>query len=166
MNDPDSLRGGVEKALKLIADKMEIAVTELKEFASPQLRDDFDKLHAQLLFYSAIERDLSQCQRDVLLVKSNVDVHLARAKSSLEDAKMEEVGKSSFRSLTPSFQSRSETDGKLRALTFEEVFEVTKWEEIRLATQYLLDVVRTYQLDANKYRRDIETRLKIISLQI
>ena len=166
MRDSDQRRKLFEKACKDIMDALEVEVEEMRNFDSPNLRDDYDKIHARLLFLTSTEVGLSHYYRQALAIKHEVEVERDRARNNLEDAKMEVANKPTFRGLTTQYQSRPEIEAKLRSLTYEENYELTQWSQLFTDVQYLLDVVKSYQLDANKQRRDIDTRLKIFSLQL
>lgn len=155
----------IEAACKKIFDELEESVTHLKDLGTPQISDDYDKIHAKLLTVTQIESELGYFYRSVIAVKHEVDVSKARAKARLEDAAMEATQKPSFKNPLASYSTRPETDAKLRSLTIEETYDLRVWEILSMDVQYLLQVVQSYQQDANRQRRDIDTRLKILSLR-
>ena len=115
---------------------------------------------------SDLEKDFSHLYRRAAELRHEVEVSRARAKEFLEDAKMEVVNKANFKNPANAYQSKAETDGKIRSLTFEAQYDLRNWEELYIDMQYLIDVIRSMQNDAYKQRRDIDTRLKIFSLQL
>lgn len=155
----------IERACKLIFDEMEDSIHQLRSMDSAQVRDDFTKIHSRLLFLTAVENDFSHLLRKAMEIKHEVETSMYRAKDTLEDAKMEQTQKPSFKSPN-SYVSRPETEGKLRSLTFEETYEVSTWEKLNRDVQFLVDTIRSYQQDANRERRTIDTRMKILSLQL
>lgn len=160
----DERRQLIETACKQLFVDLEDSVEQFKHYENAQVSDDYDSIHRRLLFMTAVERDLSYLYRQATALRHQVEVSRDRAKDLLEDAKMEAVQKPTFKNPT-TYSSRPETEGKLRSLTFEEHYDVAIWEKLYKQTQYLVDVVRSYQQDANKERRDIDTRLKILSLK-
>ena len=164
--DSDSRRKLITAAASKIMDEALKSIQDFQEFETPKLRDDYDKLHARMLFMSDLEKDFSHLYRRATELRHEVEVSRARAKEFLEDAKMEVVNKANFKNPANAYQSKAETDGKIRALTFEAQYELRNWEELYIDMQYLIDVMRSMQNDAYKQRRDIDTRLKIFSLQL
>ena len=164
MTPAEERRALLEKASKKVFDELVDIQTQLKNFEPPKLNDDYDKIHMQMLFLTSTELELSYVYRAALDIKHEIEVSRARAKSVLDDAQMEAVNKPTFK--TPhSYSSRPETEGKLRSLTFEQTYEVTHWDRLMTDAQYLLDVIKSYQMDVNKQRRDVDTRLKILSFK-
>lgn len=145
----------------MLFNQLEDSVTHLTSYPPPQITEDFESLHKRLLSVSGIESEVSTHYRNVLKVKHEVDVSKERANAALADAEMEATSTSSFKNPLTNFTTRPEVDAKLRALTIEETHEVRTWKTLSLDVQYLLDVVRSYQLDLSRQRRDIETRLKL-----
>lgn len=158
------LKSKIEAASKLLFDELEDTVQQVREFKTPSIKDDYDKLHVQLLFYTETEMELSYLYRKALQLKNQVDTHLSRARDILEDAKMVALEDKGFK-IPNTYSSRVETEAKLRSKTFEETHEVRIWERLISDVQYLVEVIKSYQMDAFKRRKDIDTRLKIISLQ-
>lgn len=165
MRDVEERKLLIDKASKKIVDDLEKVVDSLKDISTqPKLRDDFDVIHLRMLSVSETELELSYLYRSALSLKKEVDTNYARAKETLKDAQMEAVLKPTFK--TPNaYSSRPETEGKLRSLTFEENFEVVQWERILADINYLIELIKSHQMDVNKQRRDIDTRLKIKGFQ-
>lgn len=165
MREVEERRKLLEKACKAIADSLEETVSQMKSISEqPKLNDDYDRIHLRLLSVSETEMELSYLYRKAIEIQREVDTNYARVKENLKDAQMEAVNKPTFRSPN-AYSSRPETEGKLRSLTFEENYEVYQWEQIRNDSQYLVELVKSHQMDASKQRRDIDTRLKIKGFQ-
>jgi hypothetical protein len=155
----------ISRACKLIFDDLEDVVSQMRDFKSPpHIRDDYDVLHMQLLFYSATEGELTSLYVSALQLKYQVDTRLLRAKETLEDAKMAALEDRGVR-IPNQYQSRVEIDAKLRSKTFEENYDVKIWESSQLEVKYLIDVIKTYQSEASRMRRDVDARTKLKGLQ-
>lgn len=165
MKQGDSERRALlEKASIKLFEELEKSVEEFQTFKTPHLKDDFDTIHARMLFVTATERELSVLYRDSLKIKKQVDLTKARARSILEDAKMEAYDRPTFKK-AHTFESRPEVELKLRSMTIEEAHALEEWERLSTDVEYLVETIRSYQFDAMKERKDIDTRLKIFSLK-
>ena len=77
---------------------------------------------------------------------------------------MEAAERPTFKSIT-SFDSRPIVEARLRSLSIEHEYNVVSWENTLRDVLYAQDVVYSFQQDAQKERRDIDTRLKILGMQ-
>ena len=154
----------IETACKKIYDDLEATVKDFSELHNPQVADDYDKIHDRLLFLSATERDLNGLLRIANQFKRQVDITFLDLRNQLEDAKMEAIQKRSFATMGASFESKEEKVAKLRSLTIEESHDLEQWEVLRVEVNYLIDLIGSHQREANRERRDIDTRIKLLSL--
>lgn len=165
MREVDERRDLLKKACKIIADSLEETVSQMKSISEqPKFTDDYDRIHIRMLSVSETEMELSYLYRKSIEIKNEVDTNYARAEENLKDAQMEAVNKPTFRNPN-AYSSRPETEGKLRSLTFEETYEVYQWNQLKVDVNYLVELVKSHQMDASKQRRDIDTRLKIKGFQ-
>lgn len=158
-------REAIESYAKKCFDDIEDNVKDLRAMSKPQIVDDYDTIHMRLLRISEIESSLAHVFENVSNVKSMVDVLLHRARVDLEDAQAEVLQKPQFRNPTSNFMSRPEVEAKLRSYTVSELHALRVWEEVAIDIKRLVDVLRNYQQEASKAKREIDTRLKILSMR-
>lgn len=158
-------REAIEKYAKQCFDDIEDNVKDLRSLARPQVSDDYDTIHQRLLRLSEIESSLAHVFENVSKVKSKVDVLQHQARVDLEDAQSEVLQRPQFRSPTSNYMSRPEVEAKLRSHTVSELHTLRVWDEVAIDIKRLVDVLRNYQQEASKAKREIDTRLKILSMR-
>lgn len=153
----------ITQASKHIMDELEEVVRDFRARDRPQVGDDHNKIHSWLILITQVEGELAHLYRQAVKVKHEVEVSYHWATSNLQDKEAEVLSRSTFKTVA-GYMSRPEIEVKLRSMAIEEVHNVRIWERLKLDVYYLLDVIRSYQQEAYKYRKDIDTRLKIIGL--
>lgn len=144
-------------------DDLEEVIKEYKTRERPKIGDDHVKIHSYTLYITQLESELAYLYRSTLKVKHEIESSKYRAKTLLEDKHTEAMGKPTFKTLN-GYMSRPEIEVKLRALAIEETYEFRIWESLMIDVNYLLDVVRSFQQEASRERRDIDTRLRLLGL--
>ena len=163
-NIQEERRALIIQACKKLLDEVEGTTKDFMEMGQPLASDGFDTIHTRLLFLTSVERDLSYLYRQVRDLRRQTEISLSQAKSDLADAKMEAAERPTFNSIT-SFDSRPIVEARLRSLSIEHEYNVVSWENTLRDVLYAQDVVYSFQQDAQKERRDIDTRLKILGMQ-
>lgn len=153
----------LSQACKQIMDEVESAVKDFRQLQRPLVSDDHATIHSRTLFVTQVENELAYLYRSALKVKHEVDSSKFRAQANLQDKHTEVMDKPTFKSLN-GFMSRPEVEIKLRSLAIEENYDVRIWESLSIDVVYLIDVIRSYQQEASRERRDIDTRLRILGL--
>lgn len=153
----------VEKACIQFLSELDDAVKDFINMESAHSGDDLTKIYNRMLFITSTERELSYIYRKAKELKRQVEINLSNAKEILDDAKARAIGSPNFKSLN-SYESRPEVEAKIRSMTIEETHEVLVWERLLKDAQHVLDILYSHQQDAIKERRDIDTRIKIVSM--
>lgn len=155
----------VEKACKQLINELSDAMESLDGLPDQKTHDEYDTIHVRLILVSKVETELSRIYAQSAALNWDVEVNKLRAKAAVEDKAVEVMDKPTFKSPTSSFMSRPEIETKVRSMSVEEVYELRVWEKLQKDVYYLQDVIRTYQQQANRARRDIDTRLKILQMK-
>lgn len=161
----------VEHAAKLeaicrdLVDQVANAMETLQKLPIQKIDDDFDVIHQRLIIVSSTETELARIYADAIAVVREVEKARAAAKANVEDKQVEVIDRPTFKSPTAAYMSRPEIETKMRSLSVEEIHELRVWERLYKDVTYLQDIVRTYQQEANRARRDIDTRLKILQMK-
>lgn len=153
----------ISQAAIQLMDELEDTVKDFKARDRPQVGDDYVKMHSRLIFVTQVEGEIAHLYRLALKVKNEVEVSHHRATSNLQDKEAEVLSRPTFKSIN-GFMSRPEVEAKIRSIAIEEVYHVRIWEKLKLDVNYLLDVIRSYQQEASRERRDIDTRLRLLGL--
>lgn len=155
----------LENYAKRCFDDIESCVTDFKELAQPQVQDDYDTLHRRLLRVAEIDLSLASVFEDVSGLRTMVDKLLLSARADLQDAETEAISKPQFKNPLSPYMSRPEVEAKLRSMTLSPLMEVRTWETLLADVKNLDDVLRSYQRQVSSARRDIDARLKILSMR-
>lgn len=155
----------LEKAAKQCFEAIEDNINDLRALGTQSIHEDYDSLHKRLISISSIETNLARVFEGLAKLKFQVDALKARAKAELEDKEMESMEKPQFKNALSTYTTRPEVEAKLRSLAIREVRELRVWSELSLEVNMLSEILRNYQQDAQRARRDIDTRLKILSMR-
>lgn len=155
----------VQKACKQLVDDLSDVMETLHALPTQSREDEYDTIHVRLLSISKVESELSRIYADSAKLHLEVEVNFLRAKATVDDKAVEVMDRPTFKNPTSAFMSRPEIETKVRSLSVEEIYELRVWEKLKKDVYYLQDVIRTYQQEANRARRDIDTRLKILQMK-
>lgn len=153
----------LDEMIKKAFDDLIDTTKQFRAYDKAHVNETWEELHKRLLFVSSVENDLSHLYRTAATLKYSVEVGLNKAKSLLEDRRTEVMQRPNFKG-PMSYMSAQEVDAKARSLTIEEVMDLREWEDLNLGVKVLVDTIRSYQSDAGRERRDIDTRYKLLSM--
>lgn len=164
MRDSQERQQLLETACKKLFDEIEDTVKQFKDRGGVSPQDDFDKIHIRTLFITQVESELSYLQRSLLTIRHEVEVAQARAKAALEDKESEVMSRPTFKN-PMGYMSRPELEAKMRSMTIEATADKRIWDLLMIDVNYLQEVLKSYQQEAYRERRDIDTRLKILGMR-
>lgn len=163
-NSTDEVVRTYEEVCKRIMDSLTEAAQEFRGIPVPQASDDYPTIHKRLLQVTATEQELSHIYRKAIQVRNQVETRKVRAEAALEDAKMEAINSPGFTKVN-SFDSRPEKEARIRSMTYEYQYSLTQLDILLKDVWYLVRVIESHQKDANNARKDIDTRLRIMSME-
>lgn len=161
MTDSNERKKLIDQAHKLLLDDVKDTVKQFSALGTPQISDDYGSIHQRLLYITALESDLGHLYRQSLEILNEVVNSRDDCEEILEDSKMTQSQKPSFKNPT-AYMSRPEYELKLRSLTIEEVHGLKTWKTLATNSYYIRDIIMSYQKDADRERRVVDTRLKIL----
>lgn len=161
MADAHERKRLIDQAHGLLLDEIKDTVKQFSALGTPQISDDYESIHQRLLYITALEADLGHLYRQSLEILNEVVNSKDDSEEILEDSKMAQSQKPSFKNPT-AYMSRPEYELKLRSLTIEEVHGFKTWKTLVNNSYYIRDIISSYQRDADRERRVVDTRLKIL----